>query len=272
MKSKSLNILLQIVTFILIAYLVFTRLGFIFGIISIVLMIIYYIFSNKYIFYIFKAQNAIRAGNNKDALLFFEKAYNCNGCPNETKISYTFLLLKNGHVEEAYNILKYLKTNTFEKSQRARVDMNLSIAHYLKGDLEKAILILEDLKEDHVNSTLYGNLGAYYIEEGDLQKALKLCEEAYEYNNKDIGILDNLATVHMKLKNYKFSEKFYDELMELNPKDPDSYYNFGKLEKELGNYERAAELFKASLNKESSFFSKFNKEEAIKELEEIDKI
>jgi len=269
LKSKRLNFIFLLITFIVMAYLVFTRVGFIYGILSIILMIIYFIVSNRYIYYILKANLAAKTNDNKIILNYFEKAYKCKGCPNGTKISYSFLLLKNGRVDEAFKLLNELKINTFEKTERARVDMNLSIAYYLKGDLTKAISILENLKESFKNSVLYGNLGALYIDERDYNKALKFCEEAYEYNDKDIGIVDNLATVHLELKNYEKSEKYFIELMELNPKDPNCYFSFGRLEEELGNKDKALELYETSLKKEPNFFSKFNREEALNRIKSI---
>ena len=68
-------------------------------------------------------------------------------------------------------------------------------------------------------------------------------------NEKKDILLKNfsLAITNHKNKNYKLSEKYYYQALDINPKHTKSYYNLGILFYEIKNFKRAIDCFEKVL-------------------------
>lgn len=206
-----------------------------------------------------KGSKAYKAGNTDMAIIYFEKAVNHPFAKPFIKSSYGYVLLREGRLEEAE---PYLVEATQEETKDKRLKynniLNLSILHWKKGDVDEAIRLVEDIKEDYRNSIMYEILGYLYIAKGDYEKALSFNQEAYEFNQDDFVITDNLAQSHFFLKDYDEALKLYDLVIE-EIKFPEAHYYYGLIQWHNENYLEAYHALEKATRLKVSFLSIVNK-------------
>lgn len=206
-----------------------------------------------------KGSRAYKAGNTEMALKYFEKAVKHPFAKSFIKSSYGYVLLREGRLSEAE---PYLQEATEENPKDKRLKynniLNLAILNWKKGDVEKAILLVEDIKDDYRNSIMYEILGYLYIAKGDYEKALSFNQEAYEFNHDDHVITDNLAQAHYFLGQYDQALALYDDVIDLI-KFPEAHYYYGLLKWEKGDLLGAYNALEEATLRKVSFLSIVNK-------------
>ena len=86
-----------------------------------------------------------------------------------------YILLTRGYEEEADGILKPLLNLKAKKFSNEKAHIFYSLLQWKQGELDEAVESLENLKEGgYISTVLYTNLGFYLLEQGELDKALKL--------------------------------------------------------------------------------------------------
>lgn len=216
--------------------------------------------------------NALNAkGDRKGALDWFKKACQCGGCRTNTRISYAYLLLKEGRVEESESILTGLAAlKDLTEQERISVKSNIALLLWRKGDLDGAIRLEREVYDVYKNSTVYGTLGYFLIQKGDLESALKFNLEAYDFNSTDKIILDNLGQNYYLIGNIDKAEEIYGELFKLEPRFPECYYTYGKVLLARGDKEGAVHSMRKALTHSFSFLSTATREEIEKTIKEIE--
>lgn len=251
-----IDIILVAATFILIAT-GHPNLGNLF----IVIYLGYMIYKNIPTILASKGSRAYNKGDKENALKYFEKAVKHSQSKPYIKSSYGYLLLREGRVEEAE---PYLIEASEYKAKDSRFHfnsiLNLAILNWKKGDVDKGIKLIEDIKEQYNNTIMYEILGYLYISKGDYKKALEFNQEAYDFNPDDNVIGDNLAQSHFFLGEYDQAEKLYDSILDF-VKFPEAFYYYGIIQQKKGNYVRAYESFEHSLTLKNSFLSNVKKED-----------
>lgn len=240
------------------------------GLILFLLLVAFLLKKNISNIYALKAMKKYTGGNTREALKLYEKAYSSKNASPSIKINYAYLLLREGRAEEALEILNLLLKSPLNEKDKINATLNLSIAFWEKGDLEKAISLLEDLYDNNYKTTiLYQNLGLFYVLNGNLEKALQFNLEAYEYNNTDTSILDNLGLNYYMLKDYDKALEIYEKIMPLAPTFATAYYYYGLTLKAKGRFAEALEMFEKALTCPFSLLTPIKKEEVLKEIQEI---
>ena len=108
---------------------------------------------------------------------------------------------------------------------------------------------------------MYGNLGYFYILQGEIEKALELNKEAYDFSSDDAIILDNLAFSYYLSGNIDKAEEIYIKMHEQKkPAFPEGYYNYGLVALKKGDKEKAKELFEKALLQKFSYLSDLTRE------------
>lgn len=230
------------------------------------------LWSSRSFFYRMKAAKANQEGNVAEAARLLKKAYDTGIASPKTIISYAYYEMRNGNIDAAEKILTTLNSKNRDESIRKLIVLNYSIIKWKRGDLEGAINLLEKLKSEYTTTTLYGTLGYYYIESGDINKALEFNKEAYEYNDQDMIIIDNYA--HSLFLSGQ-SEKAYElcqKLMEKNPVFPSAYFLYGQVLEALMYREKAREAYTQALSKKFSALSTVSKEEIENKLAGLDSV
>ena len=206
-----------------------------------------------------KGSKAYRAGNTEQALIYFEKAVRHPFAKSFIKSSYGYVLLREGRLAEAE---PYLEAATKEESKDKRLKynniLNLAILNWKKGNVEEAVRLVEDIKDDYTNSIMYEILGYLYIAQGNYDKALSFNQEAYDYNHEDNVIADNLAQSHYFLGQYDQALSLYEEVISLI-KFPEAHYYYGLIKWEKGDYLGAYNALEEAARLKVSFLSIVNK-------------
>ncbi|MDP4093662.1 MAG: tetratricopeptide repeat protein [Bacillota bacterium] len=203
------------------------------------------------------------------ALKWYKKASQQKGAALQIKIYYGYLLLKSGNVEEAENELAPLLELNISEVQKNSVRSNLALVYWKKGNIDQAIVTLEEVISNQKATTIYGSLGYMYILKGDLDKAVAFNKEAYEFNSDNPAILDNLGQSYFLRGEYEKSAEIYERLIPMKPTFPDAYYNYALLLDSKGNYEDAYYYLQKALRCKPSFLSSLTFKEIEAKSEEM---
>jgi Flp pilus assembly protein TadD len=190
------NILISLIIPVIVIIIAFNY-NILLGLAAIAIFIVYGAYSNIAAIYAFRGNAEYNKGNIEGAIEWFRKAYESGKAKINTRASYGYLLLRNGRLEEAEGIFNKLLDSKkgLDMNSEMMVKSNLALVYWKKGDLDRAVQTLTGIYEKYKNSTIYGSLGYFMILKGDLDKALEFNLEAYDYNDTDKIILDNLGRI-----------------------------------------------------------------------------
>lgn len=207
-----------------------------------------------------KGSRAYNAGNTDVAMAYFEKAVNHRFAKPYIKSSYGYVLLREGRLDEAEPYLQEA-ANMKTRDERFKYNniLNLAILSWKRGDIDKALEIVLNIKEAYKNSIMYEILGYLYIAKGDYEKALEVNKEAFEFNKDDNVITDNLAQSYYFLGRYDEAEALYEEIIDY-VKFPEAHYYYGIILWNKGDYLGAYEALENATRLKNSFLSIVDKE------------
>lgn len=221
--------------------------------------------------YSFKANVAYNQGNTQEAAVFLEKAYRTGKAKPNMVLSYGYIILKQGRLSEALKVFEeQLASPRLKKLERLNAKANYALALWKNNRLNEAIALLEEILPHFKNTNVYGSLGFFYILLGDLEKALEFNLQAYEYNSTGGVILDNLGQTCYLMGDYEKAHKYYKELMALNPKFPEAYYDYALLLEKTRDREKAVENLKIALQYKTNFLSAITNEDIENKLAELE--
>lgn len=185
------------------------------------------------------------------------------------RIRYAYLTLKEGDIDEANKLFTLISMDKLKPEERAKLKESHALVAWKRGDVADAIEMLEYVHNNFTSTTTYGSLGYMYIHSGNLNRALEYNLEAYEYNNSNDIIVDNLAFTYLKLGDYENAEKYYKELFDMEPQFPEGYFEYGKYLIEVkGEKEEGIELVKKALGCRFSFLSMSSRRDILDYLEQ----
>lgn len=234
------------------------------------IIIIYFTIRNISFVYLIFASKKYSAKKTKDALKWYERAYNAKHCSNNTKIMYAYLLLREGYITSSEEILRKVLKLNISQLDRTNAVINLSLVLWKKNNIDEAIKQLQELYDSGIKNTLlYQNLGYFLVLKGDYSKALELNLEALDYSNDDLSVLDNLAMNYYFLENYREALEVYKKLIPRNPNFVTVYYYYSKTLLHEKNYEGAIEALNKALNCSFSFLNVITKENIEREITQI---
>ncbi len=207
------------------------------------------------------ANIAFNKGDTTTAIARLGQAYETGCAKPQTVTTYAYLLLKSGEIDKSMGIFeKQLASYSLPENLRNSAKGSYALALWKKGDLQKAISLLEDILPKYKNTNVYGSLGYFYNLNGDLDKALSFNLEAYEYNSTGQVILDNLGQTYFLLGEYDKSKEIFDKLMQMKPTFPEAYYDYALLMEALGERNEALEALDKALYCKVSFLSDITRE------------
>lgn len=198
--------------------------------------------------------------------------------PNiEMKVFYAFYLMKHGRFEDARSIFdEYIfpfekDVKKASKDTKVQIKQNYALLLWKEGNLGEAIKITEDIIKDYKNTVVYGNLGYFYILDGQKERALEFNLEAYDFASDDAVISDNLAYSYYLNEDYDKAEEIYEAMHSKKnpPSFPEGFYNYGLVALKKGDKEKAKELFEKALLQKFSNLSDLDKETVEKALAEL---
>ena len=211
------------------------------------------------------AKRAFGKGDNEKAIRIFKIANTIGNLNVENRLSYSYILLRSGYVDEAQLELRKLLPYTSVKSRdRYRVKNLLALTLWKQDKLSEAIEEMEEIiADDYKNTLIYQNLGILYNLSDAPVKALAFNKEAYEYNSDDNIITDNLADAYHLNGDLEKSAEIYEQLIARDPEPrfPEAYYGYGRVLIALGKKTEGIEMIEKSLTKTFSYLSIKTKED-----------
>lgn len=216
--------------------------------------------------------NAYKREEYDKALKFYKKAANSLFSSAKIKIGYGYFLIKNGYVDESEALLEKMFHKQLSKDDEMRLKSTYGIVLWKKGKIDEAVEMLTKFSENYKSISVYENLGYFLILQGNYEKALEFNKEAIEYDDSDVGILDNLALNYYFLGDHKKALKTYEKFIDRYPDLVTSYYFYSLLLIENKEYDKALEFLNMALHCKFSFISLIQKEEVESKISEIENL
>ncbi len=207
--------------------------------------------------------------DNEKAFSYMEKAYKTHRLQPEHMIYYAYLCIREGRLDKAERLLNAVLAYKRTPEIRYTAKTNYALLLWKQDKLDEATETLWEVYENYKNTVVYGNLGYFLILQGKFEDALKFNLEAYDYNSSNEVIIDNLAQSYYSLGDYENSAKYYEELMEKEPKFPVPYYNYAKTLKAMGKTGEALRAATQALEYDFTFLAAVSREEVIRFKEEL---
>jgi tetratricopeptide (TPR) repeat protein len=95
----------------------------------------------------------------------------------------------------------------------------------------------------------YTRLGHIHRDRGDLDRSEISYLKALEKNPAFVPALQNLAVVYALKEQYGESLKYFNRILEIQPDNPDVYYNMSCMHARLGDVEQSVKLLEAAVEK-----------------------
>ncbi len=185
--------------------------------------------------------------NREKSLAYMEKALKTKRLRVEYILYYGFVCLKAGEVERAERVLAEAEGKKMSPETACRAAVNRALLVWKKGDIAKAIEILEEQLKIGENKAVYGTLGQLLLQNGQLQRAREVNERAFVFDKYDEAITDNLALTYRMTGDIDSSVNLYKELTGKRLGIPLPYYNYGETLYGIGRKAEAIEMMEKAL-------------------------
>ena len=170
------------------------------------------------------------AGNTDKSENYILKAVELS--PNDANVNVTAgqIFMQKQEFETA---LPYVKKAVELEPSNTKSIRNLAQIYYDIGQLEESIQTYEvaiDKETDRkVKADLYFNLGILYNRVGNLEEAEYNFTNSLDENPEDIEAVMGMAQVFENAEKWRKAEKFYRELIAIDPDNPDHYRGMSRV-------------------------------------------
>ncbi len=213
-----------------------------------------FIFSRRVTILTYLASQAYFIKNdNEKAFKRYKAAYDTGMMKSSDKVSFAAFCLYTDRLERCRRLLnEIINSSRSKENDRANAKHYMAILAWKEDDLDEAISIMKDVHQDYPSSATYGSMGVFYLEkakkDGALQDILDFMLEAYDYNSSDKTIADNLGELYLELGEYEKAKEVYENLLSSEQISPVPYYNYALLLEKLGDTEKARENLNKALS------------------------
>lgn len=191
-------------------------------------------------------------GNVEKGEKLYKAAYKTGLMNANCKLSYSSFCLRENRFEKGRRLLnEIINSSRSQTAEKINAKHNLAVLTWKEGNLDEAISILELVHKEMPASNTYGTLGVIYLDkakrDGNFSDYLAFMLEAYEYNDSDKTIADNLGELYLNMGEYEKAKEVYTKLLSKEQITPMPYYNYGLVLKALGDTAAAKESFEKAL-------------------------
>ena len=114
---------------------------------------------------------------------------------------------------------------------------------------------------------VYSTMGFLLIakgdETGDYEEALEFNRRAYDYDDTDASVVDNLGQVLYRTGNVEEAEKMFEKALTIRPTQFDTLTYLARIRVDQGRVEEAKTMLDTALNKTYTVFNTVPRERAI---------
>ena len=198
-------------------------------------------------------QHYFGKGDVEKAKKLYEKAYKTGDMTPECKLAYSSFCLRENLFEKGKRLLtEIINSKSTDEKNKLNAKHNLAVLIWKEGSLDEAIEILEDVHKKMFATNTYGTLGVLYIDrakrDNNFEAELPFMLEAYDYNDSDKTIADNLGELYLLMGEYEKASEVYATLLKSAQTSPMPYYNYGLVLKNMGDIDGARENFEKALD------------------------
>jgi len=142
----------------------------------------------------------------------------------------------------------------------------LASCHYLSGDVDKAIQVLEDMRATHeyTNAGVLTTLGYLYIVQGDYDKAIEISNLAMEDDPSHGAAWDNLGQVYYNKGDMQAAKENFHTALSKRVNLADSCYFLGLIYEAEESVDEAKEYFRRAAICTISVYNTVTEEQAQK--------
>lgn len=234
--------LLYVILGIVVIFLAFKFAGTTAGLIIIGLVLIYGIYHFIPSYYIIKGNKAYAVGDDEASCAWYKKAYDTGRTKVETKTSYAYILMRTGNADEAERVLDtIIRVKSLDPKKKNLAKQQRCMVYYRQGRLDEALEEAYELyNSGYKTANLYSMLGYFkQLNNDPLDEVLKICEEAYDYDDENRDILDNLSLCYYKLGRYEDAARISDKLLEKNTEFVEGCYHGAQIALKTGDMDKA---------------------------------
>ena len=128
----------------------------------------------------------------------------------------------------------------------------LATLYYDNGNKEKSVETFEvAIKQEEdkiIKANLYFNLGVLYMQLDQFQEAEDNFFYAYDLNPQDKEALSGIAQTFENAEKWRQASKFYRELIQLDPENPEHYKGMARVLIKQGDMDGATKYFDKAKN------------------------
>ncbi|MCF8332399.1 MAG: tetratricopeptide repeat protein [Bacteroidales bacterium] len=98
------------------------------------------------------------------------------------------------------------------------------------------------------------NIGIFYQEQGNIQKAIKTYNQLLDVNPENEKAYYNLGYIHLTIThNYTKAEQYFRQALDVNPSNINTVYNLGLSLEQQRKYEEARKLYRETLEMQDNY-------------------
>lgn len=207
------------------------------------------------------------------AFSLYEKGY-AKGCTLPDPLAaYGLMLMRRKEFDKALEVLRSARKCKLSEQQYSIVYQNLGLAYWKKGDVDRALEIYRKLFEKVQTVNMYSTLGFLLIakgdQTGDYEEALAFNRKAYDYDDGDASIVDNLGQVLYRMGEVEEAEIMFQKALSIKPKQFDTLVFLAKIRIAQGREEEGKKLLDTALDKTYSVFNTVPRQDAIQLAREL---
>ena len=201
------------------------------------------------------------------AFALYEQAYN-KGCDLPDPMSaFALMLMRRKEFEKALEVLRKARKFKLNAQQYGIVYQNLGLAYWKMGDIDHALEIYKKLFENLQTTNMYSTLGFLLIAKGDLTgdytEALEFNRKAYDYEDGDASIVDNLGQVLYHTGEMEEAEKMFEKALSIKPTQFDTLVYLSRIRIAQSRVDEAKEMLDKALSKQYNVFNTVPRKDAI---------
>jgi len=219
---------------------------------AIILISVSIVYVNRSLFYfILGNRNYMsKKTENKDKTWkYYRKAYNAN-LIDKYKVTMASILIQKNDYNFGGEILDSVINKSKDEKLVKLSKIQKSMVYQLNGEIEKAIEILEEVRDQsYCDKNLMINLGTYILYQNNLDKAKEIIKDSKEDEKTSSGILDNHGWYLMLTNQWEKAYKIYIDILDRKPRFPDPYVHAAQVFLHYNNIDKAIECLNESLSK-----------------------
>lgn len=210
-----------------------------------------------------KGRKAFSVADYEGSKRWFEKAVKTGRAKIDTAMEYSYVLLRTGDVDDAERVVSNVLARKVSDKYKGRAIIQRCMCYYKQGNLQEALDDAMELYDDGFRSImLYGMIGYFKILDAPMSEdTMNFCLEAYDYDNENRDICDNLAICYYNRGKYDEAKEIADKLITENNKSVEAWYHSAQIDNKLGLYKEALEKLEKTADCNRSYMTTISVEE-----------